>query len=324
VNDAPVPVSAAPEKGVADILKEAYELYRRHARALIVTCAVLFVPASLVKSCAVSVILGPTVAAATVAASAAEVQMRDLANTQRALQEGFANHADKKTIEKLQADQKKALAELQLRTAQAVSARMGDFTLMMLGILGTLVTAFFVYGVVVPLTNGALTITVADRILGGNAGWREVWMLLFRRLGPLLSAVIPAALLVALGFAMFIIPGVILGLLFAFAAPVVLIEGLRGRAALQRSTALVSADWLRVALMIVVFVVLQWLTQLVVGIIVPDGALFLRSLLSDLVTMLFLPVPILGMVLLYFDIRRRTDGFTDDRLRADLENLKTT
>ena len=40
-------------------------------------------------------------------------------------------------------------------------------------------------------------------------------------------------------------------------------------------------------------------------------------------TLVFLPVPVLGMVLLYFDIRRRRDGFTDDRLRADLEALKT-
>ena len=35
-----------------------------------------------------------------------------------------------------------------------------------------------------------------------------------------------------------------------------------------------------------------------------------------------LPVPVLGTVLLYFDVRRKRDNFTHDNLRADLEALK--
>jgi hypothetical protein len=57
--------------------------------------------------------------------------------------------------------------------------------------------------------------------------------------------------------------------------------------------------------------------------LVPSSALFVSSLFGDLVTMIFLPLPVLGMVLLYFDVRRKRDNFTDDRLRADLEALKT-
>src|SRR5258707_1300311 len=178
---------------------------------------------------------------------------------------------------------------------------MGGFTMFVLGILGTLVT-FFIYAVAVPLTNGAVTIAVADRVLGGNAGWREVWMLLFRRLGPLLTAIIPAAFITAFGFVFLIVPGLILGLLFAFVSPVVLIEGLRGRAALRRSVELVRSDWLRVAIMIVVLAVMRWFAQLLANILVPSSALFIGSLFGDLVTMVFLPLPVLGMVLLYFDI----------------------
>src|SRR5882672_4424224 len=99
---------------------------------------------------------------------------------------------------------------------------MGGFTLFVLGILGTLVT-FFVYAIAVPLTHGALTIAVADRVLGGAAGWREVWMLLFRRFVPLLTAVVPAAFITAFAFACFRGLGLVAGLLFAFVSPVVLI-----------------------------------------------------------------------------------------------------
>ena len=266
------PVSPAPEKGVADILAEAFQLYRTHAKPLLVTCALLFVPASIIKSLALAAILGPTVALAS--------------------------------------------------AADPTAVLAGGLSVYLFGLLGTLVTAFFLCGIIVPLTNGALTISVADRVLGGNAEWREVWMLLFRRLGKLLSAVIPAALLVALGFVFFFIPGLVLGLLFAFVSPVVLIEGIGGRAALERSVALVRSDWLRVTLLVLVFGVLRGVAQLLASALIPSSAIFASSLFGDLITMVLLPVPVLGMVLLYFDVRRKRDSFTPDNLRADLDALK--
>jgi hypothetical protein len=267
------PVSPAPEKGVADLLVEAFQLYRKHAKALLITCALLFVPASIIKSLALAAILGPTVALAT--------------------------------------------------SADPTATLAGGLSVYLFGLLGTLVTAFFLYGIIVPLTNGALTIAVADRILGGNAEWREVWMLLFRRLGKLLSAVVPAAVVVAIGFVFFVIPGLVLGLLFAFVSPVVLIEGIGGRAALERSTTLVRSDWLRVTLVVLTFGLLRAVAQLVAGALVPHSAIFVSSFFGDLITMVLLPVPVLGMVLLYFDVRRKRDNFTPDHLRADLDALKS-
>jgi hypothetical protein len=264
--------SPAPEKGVADILGEAFQLYRAHAKPLLLTCALLFVPAAIINSMARAAILGPTLA---IAASA---------------------------------DPAAALA--------------GSLSVYMLGLLGTLVTAFFLYGIIVPLTNGALTIAAADRILGGHAEWREVWMLLFRRLGKLLSAVIPAAIVITLGCLFFVIPGLVLALFFTFVSPVVLIEGLGGRAALERSTTLVRSDWLRVALLLMTFAIVRFVAQLVANIFVAPSAIFVGSLLSDLFTMVMLPIPVLGTVLLYFDIRRKRDNFTNDNLRADLDALK--
>jgi len=264
--------SPAPEKGVADILGEAFQLYRAHAKPLLLTCALLFVPAAIINSMARAAILGPTLA---IAASS---------------------------------DPAAALAS--------------SLSVYLLGLLGTLVTAFFLYGIIIPLTNGALTIAAADRILGGQAEWREVWMLLFRRLGKLLSAVIPAAIVITLGCLFFVIPGLVLALFFTFVSPVVLIEGLGGRAALERSTTLVRSDWLRVALLLMTFAIVRFVAQLVANVFVAPSAIFVGSLLSDLFTMVMLPIPVLGTVLLYFDIRRKRDSFTNDNLRADLAALK--
>jgi hypothetical protein len=318
---APSDAAGLPDKGIADILADAWALYRKHARALLLTCAVLFVPASIAKSCALSIVMAPAAAAASAAAASA-YQTTDLEASRRALEEAYAHHADAATIGKLQVEQARILEDLGRRSMLAAGAAMGSFTLFVLGLLGSLVT-FFIYAVTVPLTNAALTIAVGDRFVGGEPGWRDVWMVVFRKLGPLLSAIVPAAFITAFGFAFFIVPGLILSLLFAFVSPVVLIEGLRGRAALQRSVALVRSDWLRVAIMVVVFGVTRWLAQLVAGALVPSSALFVGSLFGDLVTMLFLPMPVLGMVLLYFDIRRKHDAFTNERLRPVLDALRT-
>ena len=253
-----------PEKGVADLLQEAFGLYRAHAKPLLLICAVLFVPAAIANALALAAILGPTIA------------------------------------------------------PQGV----GEFTLFCLQSLATVVTTLFLYGIVIPLTNGALTIAAADRILGGHAEWSEVWMLLFRRLGKLLSAVVPAALVVTLGFLLFFFPGLVLAVLFAFVSPIVLIEGIGGRAALERSTKLVVTDWLRVALMLAGIAVVRWAARIVTGAVIPHGSIFLSSLLADLATMIVLPIPVLGVVLLYLDVRRKRDGFTNEDLRADLEALR--
>ena len=253
-----------PEKGVADLLAEAFALYRTHAGPLLLICAVLFVPAAIANAWAISAILGPTL----------------------------------------------------------TPNGMGELALFCLRTLATLVTTLFLYGIVLPLTNGALTIAAADRILGGQAGWREVWTLLFRRIDKLLSAMIPASLVVTLGFMLFFFPGLVLAVLFAFVSPIVLIEGIGGRAALERSTKLVLTDWLRVALMLAGVAVVRWLARMVTGAIVPAGSIFVSSLLADLVTMVVLPVPVLGVVLLYLDVRRKREGFDDDRLRTDLDALR--
>jgi hypothetical protein len=302
------------EKGVADLLVEAVNLYRAHARSLLTICALLFVPASLAKSCALATV-SPTLTAE-YASQAAEIAAQ-AETTRRALIDAYAARADQETINRLQKAHNQQLEEV-ARRALAVAGSPGRVVLWLLTALATLVTAFFLYGIIVPLTNGALTIAVADRILAGNAGWREVWMLLFSRVGKLLSAAIPAGLLIALGFVCLVIPGLVLVLLFAFVSPVVLVEGLSGRAALRRSVELVRADWLRVALMLIVLAALQMAAKFVAHLLIPSTAIFFESLLTDLLTMVLLPIPVLGVVLLYFDIRRKRDNFTPDNLRAAL------
>jgi hypothetical protein len=200
-------------------------------------------------------------------------------------------------------------------------AAVGGLMAFLLGLLAWAVMALIIYATVIPLTNGALTIAVADRILGGGADWRAVWSTLFRSLPRLLSALIPAALLCAVGFFFLVIPGLLLCFFFALVPTVVLVEGKSGVDALKRSFALVKSDWLRVALVFICFGVLSAVAHWVGGLFVPSRAIFVSHLLGDLLTLVLMPVPIIGAVLLYLDLRRR-EGVGTEALRAELDAVR--
>ena len=121
-----------------------------------------------------------------------------------------------------------------------------------------------------------------------------------------------------LGLCFLIIPGLILGFLFVFVTPVVLLENVGGIAALKRSAALVKANVGQVAIVCLVFAAIRIVASLMAGLFVPTSALFVGSLVQDALLMLILPIPILGTVLLYLDIRRQTEGLDDRAIQAAL------
>ena len=300
------------EKGLAAILVEAFRLYRAHARPMLLICALVFVPASLARSCVLSAILAPKVGAAEI------VDLNRAAEASRqALADAYAHNADADTVARLHRD----IEEMSRHAAHIASGFPGPFALWVLGVLATLVSAL-AFAVAVPLTSGTLTIAVADRLTGGNIGWIESWMLLLGRLGRLLAAIVPAAGLIAIGLVLWVIPGLVVAFYFALVAQVAVIEGLGGAAALRRSVQLVGADWLRVALLLAVFGALTWAARLVADTVVPDTAIFMTELVGDLLTLAVMPLPLIGAALLYFDLRRRQDNFRDEQLRAALAGLR--
>jgi hypothetical protein len=280
------PAVGAPDKGVVQLLEDAFTLYRRHARDFLITAAILFVPGALLSSAALALITAPMRASA--------------AGLEEALASGTAAEG------------------------AAAAVAVGGMFASVLGLLGWALVALILMGFIVPLTLGALTIAVADRALGGDASPWDYWRLLLRRLGPLLSALLPASLLCALGIFLFVVPGLVLSFLFVFVPAVVLIEGRAGVAALKRSVQLVRADWLRVAVVLIAFGAIYLVGSLIAGLVIPDRAFFLQHVVIDLFTLVLLPVPVLATVLLYLDVRRRTEALSREALQAELEALRAS
>jgi hypothetical protein len=320
----PAPDSAArdaspSEKGLADLLVEAFRIYRMHARPMLLICALVFVPASLAKSCVLSAVLSPRLA--TTAASEMVELARAAEASRQALADAYARNADADTIARLHGENQRRLEAVSGQVARVADGVPGRFTLWVLGVLATLVSAL-AFALAVPLASGALTVAVADRLGGGGAGWFESWMLLLGRARKLLSAIVPAAGLIAIGLVLWVIPGLAVAFCFALVAQVAVVEGLGGAAALRRSAELVGADWLRVALLLAVLGALTWAARLLADLFVPDRAIFLTELLGDLLTLAVLPLPLIAGALLYFDLRKRREGFGAEQLRDALSALR--
>jgi hypothetical protein len=140
------------------------------------------------------------------------------------------------------------------------------------------------------------------------------------RLGPMLWLTLLLGLGLILGFLAFVIPAIWLAVAWSVTYPVLLVEDVRGVAALKRSFALVKDHWWatfgRVAVAyILVLVVTAVASSVIVAVpllAVDDtsfGALLLSNLGSLIVTLLTTPFLAAVITLVYFDLRVRKEGF---------------
>jgi hypothetical protein len=306
-------------KPVGTILSEAFQLYQKHLVTLLITCAILMLPVSLAKSAAIALVLAPTAVVEVAAKNTAQLSQQTAAQIQREIQ---LAQGDPKKLEQLQRDQQKQIQDLSRAWATTGTAAVGGLMAMLLGLAAALLGILLMYFIAVPLVTGALTIVVADRATGGNVGPGQAYALLFRRFGKYVSAWIPAFFLVLFGLCLLIIPGIIIGFLFLFVGPVVLLENVGGIDALKRSVNLVKANVAQVLIVWIVFAAIHIVTSILTHLLIPTTAFFFGSLVQDILLMFLMPVPIIGTVLLYLDIRRQADGLDAQGLRAGVDALR--
>ena len=154
---------------------------------------------------------------------------------------------------------------------------------------------------------------------------RTAFDIVRRRWRPFVRTGVAVSVLISLGFVLLVIPGMILLARQLFWAPVVLMEGLEGKAARDRSRALASRSWPAIVTAVIFLVVVDRMTQGFVGTLVGLEALPKEGLnakvlskLVPLASIFYLPLVSIVPALLYLKMRE-LGGETLTEIMAQLE-----
>ncbi len=143
---------------------------------------------------------------------------------------------------------------------------------------------------------------------------RATVAVLKRRWKPFLKTAIRVTLKIVIGYVLLIIPGMVMMVRYALYAPVVLLEGLEGKAALRRARELAARSWRTV----IIVTLLQVVIPLVVGAVVGEVSIGVRiddgsppqpknkiyQQLTALVNIFIVPLLSIVPALLYLKMRR--------------------
>jgi hypothetical protein len=180
------------------------------------------------------------------------------------------------------------------------------------------VSPFFgIVGLVLgPLTSAIATLIVIDAFERRQPTFSTVWQRAGRRLAPLIVATVLYFLIVAVGFVLVVIPGILFAVWFAFYGQVVVAERGRPIKSFGRSRRLVRGHWWRVfGILIVAWLLVAFVAGLVesgilAGVEAANPSDQARDVASAatgaVVSLLISPIGALMAALLYLDQRGRS------------------
>ena len=302
-------------KSVVDLLAWASTFYFGRAKQLLWLVALLVIPAALLESCMVAGITSRTttisITATTVDFSARKAELAALIQDSQS-----RGRLDAQAVAELAA---LTAAETAHLPVPAIEVERGGGWLRER--LAFLVSGLLILGLAFPIASGLLALAFYDKESGAaTPGFADVWPILVARGGLLLVTLLPSAALVALGYALYVVPGLVLSVLFLFLPHVVLFEQQGGRAALARGMELVRGDLVRVVFTFLVFALAGAVVALLAELLLPAGvsraSAFLRFLLCDLLALAVLPIPALVLASLYLDARLPSGGTAERLARA--------
>jgi glycerophosphoryl diester phosphodiesterase family protein len=188
------------------------------------------------------------------------------------------------------------------------SAVVGLFVGLILALIGLVI----VFVLQAAILRGAAQATIGDPV-DVEASYR--WGL--RRFPSVLLLAILVGITVLVGFILLIIPGLIFIVMFSVAIPVLVIENRKGTEAMSRSWNLVKGHFWHVVLVLIVTALITGLVSGIVGAIGGHNW-FIAWIFDAVAQIITAPFTALVSVLLYLDLRARSEALTAEQLRAEL------
>jgi hypothetical protein len=165
------------------------------------------------------------------------------------------------------------------------------------------VALLFVIEWVNVVASGMVVKATSDLVSGDHVSFPEVAKQVRRRLLALLTAGVLTSVLTVTGLMLFLIPGVILIVVFSFVAPAIMIEGQGGLRSLGRSRQLVARCWSTTfAIQLLTFTMSTGLTWAWIAVEVPLGPW--NAIFSTIASALIQPIKPIALTVLFHAIQQ--------------------
>lgn len=194
---------------------------------------------------------------------------------------------------------------------QTISDR--TFAAVVIGALIAAVIAVIISAVLQAATmRGAALATIGDPV-DIEASYRYG----LKRFGSVILVALMVGLVIAVGFILLIVPGIIFLTLLSVSIPALVIENRRGTDAMKRSWDLASGNFWHVLGVIIVAALITGFVGSIIGALGGDNW-FARWIFTTIAQIVTAPFSALVSVVLYLDLRARKEALTADSLRAEL------
>ena len=176
-----------------------------------------------------------------------------------------------------------------------------------------------------PFLVAAISRAAADAYLGERVTLGQTLRYALSRLPAILWVTIITLIVTTIGFILLIIPGIIAAVRLTLTPAVVVVEDVRGTKAVGRSWRLTDGHFWRVLATLILsgiisFVgaaIIQIPTEVIATMLGPEGWP-VSALGAALATVLITPFSLLIVVLLYFDLRVRKEGYDIEVMAQEL------
>lgn len=179
------------------------------------------------------------------------------------------------------------------------------------------------------LASAALLRSVSEYYLGKEVTVGEAYGYVLPKLVTLIGAGLLVGIVVMFGFVLLIVPGIIFSLWFTLTTPAIVVENMRATEGMSRSKGLASGNLGKIFSTLFVVAVISAIAGGVIGGIggVLGGRMFGDSVGAEFVMQLFgilaqvvtAPIWAVAIVLLYYDLRIRKEGFDLEMMARDFE-----
>lgn len=190
----------------------------------------------------------------------------------------------------------------------APTARPEEIVAWLPGYLAAVLALAIVTGVIgwiiSQITQGISVKFTADTLEKGQANLQTSFNYTLTKLLSLLAVSIVTGILIVVGLIAFVVPGIILAIMFSVAVPTIMIENKGALESLSRSRLLVSHRWLKTfGLLILLYIIIGIVSVLVSVISTPFGvaSTLVRSILAAFIQ----PILPIGLTLYYYSMTAR-------------------